>query len=69
MQAYNHLWQINKYQFKEVAKPREIIDGFLHLIKNDVEYRMPERFIALYVPTNKFFIEINKVSKYLEKVK
>lgn len=69
MQAYNHLWQINNYKFKEVAEPRGIIDGFLHLIKNNIEYWIPERFIALYVPTNKFFIEINKVSKHLERVK
>lgn len=68
MQAYNHLWQINNHQFKEVAEPRGIIDGFLYLIKNNVKYRMPERFIALYVPTNRFFIEINKVNKYMERV-
>lgn len=68
MQAYNHLWQINNHKFKEVAEPKGIINGFLHLIKNNVEYRMPKGFIVLYVPTNKFFIEINKVSKYMERV-
>ena len=68
MQAYNHMWQINNHKFKEIAEPKGIIVGFLHLIKNGVEYRMPERFVALYVPTNKFFIEISKVNKYLERV-
>jgi len=68
MQAYNHLWQINNHKFKEVIEPQGVIGGFLYLIKDGIEYRMPERFIAFYVPTNKFFIEINKVSKYMERV-
>lgn len=69
MRAYNHLWEINTFKFREVGKPIKLENGFLYLTRNGVEYRMPTRFIAFYVPIGKFFIEISKVSKYLERVK
>jgi hypothetical protein len=68
MQAYNHLWQINKFIYKEVAQPYDFVDGFLYLMRNGVKYKMPERFVALYVPLNKYYIQMDKVSKYLERV-
>lgn len=68
MRAYNHLWQINKYMYKEIASVQSVVDGFVHLLHNGREYRMPERFIALYVPLNRYYIQIGKVSKYLERV-
>lgn len=68
MRAYNHLWQINKWEYREVLTPINVIDEFLYLLRGGVEYRMPLRFIALYVPLNKYYIQIGKVSKYLERV-
>lgn len=68
MQTYNHSWEIDKWRYYEVAQPVGIFDDFLHLYKNGNRYKMPTRFISLYVPTNKFFIEINKVNKFLERV-
>ena len=68
MQAYNHLWQINKWEYREIASVLNVVDGFVHLLRNGREYRMPVRFIALYVPLNKYYIQIGKVSKYLERV-
>jgi len=68
MRAYNHLWQINKWEYKEIANVLSVVDGFVHLLRGGREYRMPERFIALYVPLNKYYIQIGKVSKYLERV-
>ena len=68
MRAYNHLWQIDKWIFREVERPVGIIGDYLHLKRNGGEYKMPLVFVALYVPTNKFFIQINKVNKFLERV-
>ena len=68
MLAYNHDWQINKYMYREIDNVIKVIDGFVHLLREGREYRMPEHFIALYVPLNKYYIQINKVSKYLERV-
>ena len=68
MQAYNHLWQINKWKYREVAQPCGFVDGFLYLLRNGVKYRIAERFVALYVPLNKYYIDMSKVSKYLERV-
>ena len=69
MQAYNHAWQINKYIYREVGQPCGWVDNYLYLLRNGVKYRMPERFIALYVPLNKYYIQIGKVSKYLERIR
>ena len=68
MRAYNHLWQINRYIFKEVGYPVGIVDDYLHLQRNGVEYRIKLAWVALYVPLNKYYIRMDKVSKYLERV-
>ena len=68
MQAYNHIWQINKYMYREVGQPCGHVDGFLYLLHNDINYRIADRWVALYVPLNKYYIQIGKVSKYLERV-
>jgi len=68
MRAYNHSWQINKWEYKEVSTPLNVIDEFLHLLRGGVEYRMPLKFIVLYVPLNKYYIRMDKVNKYLERV-
>ena len=68
MQAYNHSWQINKYKYREVGHVLSVVDGFIHLLRGEREYRMPERFIALYVPLNKYYIRMDKVNAYLERV-
>lgn len=68
MRACNHLWQINKWEYREIASVLSVVDGFVHLLRNGQEYRMPERFIALYVPLNKYYIRMDKVNKYLERV-
>ena len=68
MQAYNHLWQINRYKYREIGDVLNVVDGFIHLLRGGVRYKMPERFIALYVPLNKYYIDMSKVNKYLERV-
>lgn len=68
MRAYNHSWQINKWEYREIASVLNVVGGFVYLLRNGREYRMPERFIVLYVPLNKYYIQIGKVSKYLERV-
>lgn len=68
MRAYNHLWQINKYMFKEVGCPVGVVDDYLHLQRNGQEYRIKLAWVALYVPLNKYYVQIGKVNKYLERV-
>jgi len=68
MQRYNNIWEINQYKYYEVAQPICIIDKFLYLLKNNIKYKFPIDFIVLHVPTNKFFIQKNKINKFLEKI-
>lgn len=68
MRAYNHLWQINKWEYREVGQPCCVIDGYLYLLRNGVKYRISDRWVALYVPLNKYYVQIGKVNKYLERV-
>jgi len=68
MLTYNHLWQINKYMYREIGCPVGVVDGFLYLLRNGIKYRILDKWVALYVPLNKYYIQIGKVNKYLERV-
>ena len=68
MIAYNHLWQINKYMYREVGQPCGYVDGFLYLLRNGIKYRIADRWCVLYVPLNKYYIQIGKVNEHLERV-
>lgn len=68
MKSYNHLWQINKWEYKELENVLDVSDSYIYLLRKNVKYRMSLEFISLYVPLNKYYIQINKVNKYLERV-
>ena len=54
--------------YKEVGCPVGVLDDYLHLQRNGVEYRIADRWCALYVPLNKYYIQIGKVNEHLERV-
>jgi len=68
MLRYNHLWQINKYVYRQVGCPLRVIDDYLHLERNGVEYRIWDKWVALYVPLGHYYIRMDKVNDYLERV-
>lgn len=68
MRRVNHKWQINEHRYWEIETPIGELGNWFHLKRDGKEYRMPNRYIAEYIPLNRYYIEIAKVNEHLERL-